>query len=126
MKVSDETLVLARLRIPGKVLTTEGPILTDSIKWPSEVWESKLTFPAGFVEGGFYRPLILKEIFLLEARVIDPFCLGVRRPKIMSIELAVAFVVHYREDLIRTRPEQLKELVITILLGRKILILSPY
>ena len=44
----------------------------------------------------------------------------------MSIELAVAFFVHFREDLIRTRPEQLKELEITILLGRKILIISPY
>ena len=65
------------------------------------------------------------EIFLLEARVIDPFCLGVRRPKIMSIELAVAFFVHYREDLIRTRPEQLKELDIVIELGRITLIISP-
>ena len=44
----------------------------------------------------------------------------------MSIELAVAFFVHFREDLIRTRPEQLKELEILIELGRKILILSTF
>ena len=83
-------------------------------------------FPAGFVEGGFYRPLILKEIFLLEATGIFPNYLDGGIPNIMSIELAVAFFVHYREDLIRTRPEQLKELEITILLGIKILIFSPY
>ena len=44
----------------------------------------------------------------------------------MSIELAEASFEHLRADLIRIRPEQLKELEILIELGRKILILSTF
>ena len=55
-----------------------------------------------------------------------PLYLAGERSNIMSIELAEASFEHLRADLIRIRPEQLKELEILIELGRKILILSPY
>lgn len=69
--------------------------------------------------------MILKDIILLAASVIDASILTVERPKLMSTELAEVFLVHRRTDCIRTRPEQLKELEIVIELGSKTLIISP-
>ncbi len=69
--------------------------------------------------------MILKDIILLAARVIEARILAVVSPKLMSIELADVFLVQRRTDCMRTRPEQLKELDIVIELGRITLIISP-
>ena len=69
--------------------------------------------------------LILKDIILFEANVIAPSILTVDSPKVMSTEFAETFLVQRSTACIRTSPEQLKELLMAIVLGRSTLIISP-